>query len=104
MMAQVTQPAQAEQVPATAATPAAPATDDGRASTPGAGGSAKEANPPTRHRLSFGAIVPLLILLLAAAILWRIATSWDGWTGAQAVQRTNDAQVRADVTPLSTRV
>ena len=58
----------------------------------------------TRGRLNPGRLVPLLILLLAAGIYLRITTSWNSWVGAQAVQRTNDASLRADITPLSTRI
>jgi len=46
---------------------------------------------------------PLLIILLAGAILYLTATRFDVWSGGRAAQRTDDAQLRADVTPLSTK-
>src|SRR5689334_13515339 len=95
-MAQETVRERAGQAPATSTSTST--------STNGAGGTGKEAAPPAGHRFIFGAAVPLLILLSAAAIFESVTHSWNGWTGAQAVQRTNDASVRADVTPLSTRV
>jgi membrane fusion protein (multidrug efflux system) len=95
-MAQETKREPEEQAPATSTSTST--------STNGAGGTAKEAEPPARHRFNLGTAASFLILLLAAVILWGVTTSWNGWVGAQAVQRTNDAYVRADVTPLSTRV
>jgi membrane fusion protein (multidrug efflux system) len=46
---------------------------------------------------------PLLILLLAAAIFNVTTTRFDEWNGSRSTQRTDDAQLRADVTPLSTK-
>jgi membrane fusion protein (multidrug efflux system) len=46
---------------------------------------------------------PMLILFLAAAILYGTTTSFDVWNGSRSAQRTDDAQLRADVTPLSTK-
>jgi membrane fusion protein (multidrug efflux system) len=48
-------------------------------------------------------VTPLLILLLAAAILYLTTTRFDVWNGGRRAQRTDDAQLRADVTPLSTK-
>src|SRR5215470_6128598 len=47
---------------------------------------------------------PLLVLLLAIAIIVTITRNWNGWEGAHANQVTNDAYVRGDLTPLSTKV
>jgi membrane fusion protein (multidrug efflux system) len=47
---------------------------------------------------------PILILLLAAAILFLIVTNWNAWAGSRGSQKTDDAYLRADITPLSTRV
>lgn len=49
-------------------------------------------------------LVPLAVLLLAAIIFMAIARNWNFRAGAQSPQRTDDAYLRADITPLSTRV
>src|SRR5438045_446136 len=49
-------------------------------------------------------IVPLLILLLAAGILFTITNNWNSWVGGQKDQKTDDAYLRSDITPLSTRI
>jgi membrane fusion protein (multidrug efflux system) len=48
--------------------------------------------------------VPVIVLLLAGAILFSITHNWNAWTGAQKTQRTDDAFLRSDITPLSTRI
>lgn len=48
--------------------------------------------------------VPVLILLIAGSLLFFITHDWNAWTGAAKVQKTDDAILRADITPLSTRV
>jgi len=47
---------------------------------------------------------PLLIVLLAAALLFTITRNWNAWEGGRASQVTDDAYVRGDLTPLSTKV
>jgi len=49
-------------------------------------------------------IFPAIILLLAAGILILITGNWNTWTGERVWQRTDDAYIRADLTPLSTKV
>jgi membrane fusion protein (multidrug efflux system) len=49
-------------------------------------------------------IIPFIILCFAAALLFTIKGCWTSWEGESASQRTDDAYVRADVTPLSTRI
>jgi len=46
----------------------------------------------------------LIVLLLAIAIVVTITRNWNGWEGAHVEQVTNDAYVRGDLTPLSTKV
>src|ERR1700690_1405686 len=48
--------------------------------------------------------VPLLVLLLAAAVVFTITRNWNSWEGGRIEQVTDDAYVRGDVTPLSTKV
>jgi len=50
----------------------------------------------------FGA--PLIVLLLAIAVIVTITRNWNGWEGGRLEQVTNDAYVRGDLTPLSTKV
>ena len=49
-------------------------------------------------------IVPAITLGVAAILLFTIKGCWTSWEGGSAEQRTDDAYVRADMTPLSTRV
>src|SRR5882672_12118127 len=47
---------------------------------------------------------PVLILLLALAIVVTLTRNWNAWEGERIEQVTNDAYVRRDLTPLSTKV
>jgi membrane fusion protein, multidrug efflux system len=47
---------------------------------------------------------PLLVLLLAAAVVWTITRNWNAWEGGRIEQVTDDAYVRGDLTPLSTKI
>jgi membrane fusion protein, multidrug efflux system len=49
-------------------------------------------------------VVPALVILLAAAILATITWDWNAWEGGRVEQVTDDAYVRGDLTPLSTKV
>jgi membrane fusion protein (multidrug efflux system) len=49
-------------------------------------------------------IIPLIVLLAAAGLLFGIAGRWTGWQGSRPNQETDDAYLKADVTPLSTRI
>ena len=51
-----------------------------------------------------GWTVPVVVLGAAAALLVTINGCWTSWEGGSAEQETNDAFVRADMAPLSTRV
>ena len=46
---------------------------------------------------------PLIVLLLALAVIVTITRNWNGWEGGRIEQVTNDAYVRGDLTPLSTK-
>jgi membrane fusion protein (multidrug efflux system) len=48
--------------------------------------------------------IPGITLLLALLVLLLISTQWNWWVGWGTEQNTDDAHVRADVTPLSTKV
>jgi len=47
---------------------------------------------------------PLLVVLLATAVVFTIIRNWDSWEGGRIEQVTDDAYVRGDLTPLSTKV
>src|SRR5271165_321920 len=49
-------------------------------------------------------LVPTVILLMAAGIVFLIAGNWNTWASDRAAQETDDAYVRSDLTPLSTKV
>src|SRR6516225_165103 len=48
--------------------------------------------------------VPLFVLLLAATVVVTITRNWNAWEGGRIEQVTDDAYVRGDLTPLSTKV
>jgi membrane fusion protein, multidrug efflux system len=47
---------------------------------------------------------PLIVVLLALAVIVTITRNWNAWEGGHAEQVTNDAYIRGDLTPLSTKV
>jgi membrane fusion protein (multidrug efflux system) len=49
-------------------------------------------------------IIPVVVLLVAAGLLFGIAGHFTGWQGNRSEQETDDAYLRADMTPLSTRI
>src|ERR1700728_5446119 len=49
-------------------------------------------------------IIPLIVLLAAAGLLFAIAGHLTGWQGNRPDQVTDDAYLRSDMTPLSTRI
>jgi len=55
------------------------------------------------QRLKQG-LVPAIVLLMAAGIVFLIAGNWNTWASERASQETDDAYLRADLTPLSTKV
>jgi membrane fusion protein, multidrug efflux system len=62
-------------------------------------------HPPSRLKSAWQKYgTPLIVLLLAIAIIVSITRNWNGWEGGRVEQVTNDAYVRGDLTPLSTKV
>jgi membrane fusion protein, multidrug efflux system len=49
-------------------------------------------------------LTPIFVLLLALALLFTITRNWNAWEGGKVEQVTDDAYVRGDLTPLSTKV
>src|SRR6516162_1216218 len=59
--------------------------------------------PPTKPKWQKYA-TPALVVLLAATVVVTITRNWNAWEGGRIEQRTDDAYVRGDLTPLSTKV
>ena len=49
-------------------------------------------------------VIPLIVLVVAALLFFVINGRWTSWSGGRAEQKTDDAYVQADMTPLSTRI
>jgi membrane fusion protein (multidrug efflux system) len=49
-------------------------------------------------------VIPIFVVLLALAVLITITRNWNAWEGDKVEQVTDDAYVRGDLTPLSTKV
>jgi membrane fusion protein (multidrug efflux system) len=49
-------------------------------------------------------LVPAIILVMAAGIVFLITGNWNTWLSDRSLQKTDDAYVRAELTPLSTKV
>jgi membrane fusion protein (multidrug efflux system) len=49
-------------------------------------------------------LTPLLVVALGLAVLITITRNWNAWEGGKVEQVTDDAYVRGDLTPLSTKV
>src|SRR5690349_11387529 len=58
---------------------------------------------PTRPKWQKYA-TPTLVLLLAVGLVATITGNWNAWEGGRVEQVTDDAYVRGDLTPLSTKV
>jgi membrane fusion protein (multidrug efflux system) len=85
---------------ATAPAPLNPATTP--ASTPSAQSEHAQAPSAKPKWQKFG--IPALVLLLAAAVVATVTWNWNSWEGGRIEQITDDAYVRSDLTPLSTKV
>jgi membrane fusion protein, multidrug efflux system len=49
-------------------------------------------------------VTPVLVVALALAVFITITRNWNAWEGGKVEQVTDDAYVRGDLTPLSTKV
>jgi membrane fusion protein (multidrug efflux system) len=61
--------------------------------------------PPSRLKTAwqkFG--TPLIVVLLIIAVVVTVTRNWNSWEGGHVEQVTNDAYIRGDLTPLSTKV
>jgi membrane fusion protein (multidrug efflux system) len=50
-----------------------------------------------------GWVVPTVVFILAAILLFAITNDWNAWVGGGTKQTTDDAYLHADLTPLSTK-
>ncbi len=74
--------------------------------------SAPAAPPPARVEQATSRLkttwqkygTPAVVILLALSIIFTIMHNWNSWEGGRIEQITNDAYVRGDLTPLSTKV
>ncbi len=62
--------------------------------------SAPARTPPRWQKYS----TPVVVVLLAVAVVATITRNWNAWEGGRIEQVTDDAYVRGDLTPLSTKV
>src|ERR1700675_3947773 len=77
------------------------------ASTPAPAKAAEPEHVPTQPKPKpkwQKCVVPALVVLLAAAVVLTITWDWNSWEGGRIEQVTDDAYVRGDITPLSTKV
>ncbi len=49
-------------------------------------------------------VTPVVVVLLVGALVVTISRNWNAWEGGRIEQETDDAYVRGDLTPLSTKV
>jgi membrane fusion protein (multidrug efflux system) len=84
----------AGQIGSTASSPPVPAAANAPAPRPSLG-----------SRSSWGPLaIPLFAVLAAFGFIVLATLRWDAWVGGAAIQTTNDAYIRADLTQLSSRV
>ena len=62
------------------------------------------ATPPASPSRWQKYLTPVLVVLLALAVLVAVTRNWNSWEGDHLEQATDDAYVRGDLTPLSTKV
>ena len=84
----------------TAAAPATPPASPPKPEIPSKEANAAE-QPGSRWQKY---VTPLLVVLLALAVLITVTWKWNSWEGRKVEQATDDAYVRGDLTPLSTKV
>jgi membrane fusion protein (multidrug efflux system) len=60
--------------------------------------------PPKARWPWLKSATPVMVLLLAVAVIVTLTRNWNAWEGGRAEQVTDDAFVRGELTPLSTKV
>ena len=77
------------------------------ASTPAPTPATQPEHAPTEPKVRWPWLkyaTPVLVVLLAAAVVITLTRDWNAWEGGRIEQVTDDAVVRGDLTPLSTKV
>jgi len=77
------------------------------ASTPAPTPATEPEHAPTEAKVRWPWLkyaTPVLVVLLAAAVVITLTRDWNAWEGGRIEQVTDDAVVRGDLTPLSTKV
>lgn len=82
----------------------APSKSNGTGPEPAPKNVSSSGETSTKRLSTLKKITPVLVLLLAAVILLGVTGRWNHWIGSSSTQKTDDAILRADITPLSTRV
>src|SRR5579872_335064 len=59
--------------------------------------------PPAIAQIIRGRLIAVTILCIAAALVFFLSANWNSWASEREQQMTDDANLRADVTPLSTK-
>src|ERR1700733_8009347 len=68
---------------------------------------AESSDIAARKRTSLRWLLPtfrVVFLITAILLIWEIAGNWNRWTGAARLQKTDDANIVGDVTPLAAKV
>src|SRR5208337_2874305 len=86
--------------PPSTAAPVPPPRPASPAETPQDAGQAAARSTPKWLKY----LTPILIVLLAIAVIVTVTRNWNAWEGGKVEQVTDDAYVRGDLTPLSTKV
>lgn len=86
--------------PDSPAPPPAPIPTTSAAATP----ASPSPPPPAPTRRWIGLPVSLGIMAIAAVLAIVFATRWDSWVSGRVAQTTDDAYVKADITPLSAKI
>lgn len=75
------------------------------ATTPAPARAAEPKHVPAQPRPKWQKYgTPILVVLLAAAIVLTLTWNWNSWEGGRIEQVTDDAYVWGDITPVSTKV
>jgi membrane fusion protein, multidrug efflux system len=64
----------------------------------------KPANAGNWSKRVRSSLIPLTIAVMATGLVVLLMGNWTAWVGGREAQTTDDAYVRADLTPLSTKV
>ncbi len=70
----------------------------------GAADASRHPFAPPRPSRWLGVAFRLFILVLVAGLIVFVAREWDWWVGSAVLQTTDDAYLRADLTPLAAKV